>query len=178
MKIITVSGEKSKKPMRNILGMNNLPKISSKERFDFDKPRYDALNLGYIRFHDAPLDNASFNLVDVSRIFPLFHLDESDERNYKFAQTDDYMSYLKGNSAEVDFRLGETVDHSGFSRNVKAPLDADKWARICRNIIGRYKNGGRKGSRAHFSSRLRRRGFARRGTFGEQGNTEENSDGF
>jgi hypothetical protein len=141
MKIITVSGEKSKKPMRNILGMNNLPKISSKERFDVDKPRYDALNLGYIRFHDAPIENASFDLVDVSRIFPLFHLDESDERNYKFAQTDDYMSYLKGNSAEVDFRLGETIDHSGFLRNVKAPADADKWARICRNIIGHYKNG-------------------------------------
>ena len=33
--------------MRNILGMNNLPRISSKVRFDVDKPRYDALNLGY-----------------------------------------------------------------------------------------------------------------------------------
>jgi hypothetical protein len=27
--------------------MNNLPRISSKVRFDVDKPRYDALNLGY-----------------------------------------------------------------------------------------------------------------------------------
>lgn len=141
MKIITVSGEKSENPMRNILGMNNLPRILNKETFNLDKPRYDALNIGHIRFHDATFANASFNLVDVSRIFPLFHLDERDERNYKFAQTDDYMSYLEGSSAEVDFRLGETIDHSGYLRDVKAPTDADKWARICRNIIGHYKNG-------------------------------------
>ena len=142
MKIIFVNREKASiKPMRNILGMNNLPRILSRARLDIDRPRYGALNLGHIRFHDAPLDNPSFELVDVSRIFPLFHLDESDERNYKFAQTDDYMSSLEGSDAEIDFRLGETIDHSGFKRNVKAPADADKWARICRNIIGHYKNG-------------------------------------
>ena len=74
MKTIIVNREKaSEKPMRNILGMNNLPRISSLKRFNADKPRYDALNLGHIRFHDAPIDNPSFNLVDVSRIFPFFH---------------------------------------------------------------------------------------------------------
>ena len=142
MRTIKINKHKlSEKPMRNILGMNNLPKINDKGVFDLISERYTKLNLNHIRFHDAPLDNPGFNLVDISRIFPLFHVDESDEQNYCFEQTDDYMRFIENSSAEVDFRLGETIDHSGYYRLVKAPEDPDKWARVCRNIIGHYKNG-------------------------------------
>ena len=142
MKVITVNPERlSEKPMRNILGMNNIPRISTVARYEAEAPMYEKLNLSHIRFHDAPLENPSFELIDISRIFPLFHADENDARNYCFEQTDDYMKFLVGKGAEIDFRLGETIDHSGYGRKVKAPADADKWARICRNIIAHYKAG-------------------------------------
>ena len=94
-----------------------------------------------MRFHDAPIENSGHLLIDVSRIFPLFHLDENDSRNYRFAQTDDYLSPLQGRDIDIDFRMGETIDHSGNGRLIGVPEDLEKWARICRNIIGHYKNG-------------------------------------
>ena len=65
------------------------------------------LNIRHIRHHDAALENPSFELIDVSRIFPLFHLDENDPKNYRFAQTDDYFSVVADMDVEIDFRLGE-----------------------------------------------------------------------
>ena len=141
MKITVKPDARSARPMRDILGMNNLPRISTRAGFEKELPRFEALRLAHIRFHDAPIDNPAQKLVDVSRIFPLFHLDETDERNYFFLQTDDYMTPLAHSDAEIDFRLGETIDHSGYQRLVGAPADIEKWARICRHIIGHYKNG-------------------------------------
>ena len=135
------NGAPASKPMRNILGMNNIPRPISKGRFEHDKPLFDALKLAHIRFHDATLENPGWQIIDISRIFPLFHLDETDERNYHFIETDDYLKQLQGSDAEIDFRLGETIDHSGLKRRIQFPQDIDKWARICRNIVGHYKNG-------------------------------------
>ena len=144
MKAVNISvfkQKKAEKPMRNILGMNNLPKISRKKSFAREKEYYDALHPGHIRFHDAQIENPTQRIVDIHSLFPLFHADETKEENYTFQQTDDYMQSIVGCDAEIDFRLGETIDHSGFERLVAAPTDIDKWARICRNIIGHYKNG-------------------------------------
>ena len=129
------------RPMRDILGMNNVPRINTRAVLERDIPRFAALRLAHIRFHDAPIDNPSFGLVDISRIFPLFHADEEDERNYCFLQTDDYLRSIEHSDAEIDFRLGETIDHSGNYRRIGVPADIEKWARICRHIIGHYKNG-------------------------------------
>ena len=131
----------AQKPMRDILGMNNSPTITSKGNTNFEKPYFEALNLAHLRFHDAALCNAGQQLIDIHRIFPLFHLDETDPRNYFFAQTDDYLRVIADGRAEIDFKLGESIDHSENGRLIDAPEDPDKWARICRNIIGHYKNG-------------------------------------
>lgn len=128
-------------PMRDILGMNNSPTITSKSNTQYEKPFFDALNLAHLRFHDAALSNAGQQLIDIHRIFPLFHLDETDPRNYFFAQTDDYLRVIADGRAEIDFKLGESIDHSENGRLIDPPEDPDKWARICRNIIGHYKNG-------------------------------------
>lgn len=134
-------GKVADKPLRNILGMNNISRSGTRAKLERDIPRFEALRLGHIRFHDAPIDNAPQRLVDISAIFPLFHLDETKEENYYFTQTDDYMQSIVHTSAEIDFRLGETIDHSEFFRLIQVPADIDKWARICRNVIGHYKNG-------------------------------------
>jgi len=144
MKTVSVNLNKNilhEKPIRNILGINNLPLVKSAKFYDTDKARFDALNFRYVRFHDASLENAGMQLVDINRIFPLFHADETREENYLFKQTDLYMKSLADSKAEVDFRLGESIDHSRSFAFVSVPTDIDKWARICRNIIGHYKNG-------------------------------------
>lgn len=75
--------------MRNILGINNIPRITNKKLFEHDTKRFEELNFAHIRFHDAPIENYGQQIIDIHRIFPLFHLDETKEENYIFAQTDD-----------------------------------------------------------------------------------------
>ena len=89
------------KPLRNILGINNLPLVNSAKFYDTDKARFDALNFRYVRFHDASLENAGMQLVDINRIFPLFHADETREENYLFKQTDLYMKSLADSKALI-----------------------------------------------------------------------------
>lgn len=128
--------KKCDRPMKNVLGMNNLPRMVA----EYHRPYFDALDIGHIRFHDAALENPARQLVDISRIFPLFHLDESKAENYFFTDTDNYFSYIT-NNAEIEFKLGECIDHTKFKIAIGAPADIDKWARVCRNVVGHYKNG-------------------------------------
>ena len=128
-------------PMHNILGINNIPRIHSYAINLRETEEFSKFNFKYIRFHDAPLENPGQQLVDISRIFPLFHADETKAENYFFLQTDDYMRSIENSDAEIDFRVGETIDHSENGRLIGCPPDIDKWARICRNIIAHYKIG-------------------------------------
>jgi len=141
MRIHLLPEKAAEKPLRDILGINNTPRLTTRAMLEHDKTLFEALNFGHIRFHDAPNENPQQLLMDIHRIFPLFHLDEADSRNYIFSQTDDYLSVIADSRAQIDFRLGETIDHSGNARLIGVPDDIDKWARICRNIIGHYKNG-------------------------------------
>ncbi len=155
---IELHPEQSVGAMRNILGMCNSPMVSYVKRSEkqeelrklglndsyirkqnMQQKCFRDLNLRCVRHHDASLENPSFDLVDISRIFPIFSLDENDPANYVFADTDDYFECLKGQ--EIEFRLGETIDHSGNSRRVGTPADFEKWARIGLNIIRHYKDG-------------------------------------
>lgn len=138
-------------PMRNILGINNTPAIKA-SAMRFEKPLFDSLRFRYIRHHDATLVNAGQQLLDVHRIFPLFHLDENDPRNYIFDQSDDYLRTIADGTAELCFRLGESIDNSHNARLIQPPKDVEKWARICRNIIGHYKNGEMNGMYLNITS--------------------------
>ena len=141
VQISVFPNEKHEKPLRNILGMNNLPRVINPLIQKAEKVDFDALNLRHIRFHDAALNNPGQQLVDVHRIFPFFHADENDPKFYFFEQTDDYLKILQDSDAEIDFRIGESIDHSTYARFIGVPDDIEKWARVCRNIIGHYKNG-------------------------------------
>ena len=115
---------KADKPMRDILGMNNLPRIGSKKSYPIQKEWFDALKLKFVRHHDASLDNPGQQLLDVSRVFPLFHLDENDPKNYIFNQSDDYMQSLVGYEGEI---LWDTSKPNGTPRKL---LDVSKSAAL------------------------------------------------
>ena len=106
-----------------------------------------ALEIPETRFHDVVLDNAGIQLVDVSRIFPLFHADENDPRNYNFRPTDLYLARARELGGELEFRFGEQIEHQGEKFQVQPPPDIEKWGRVCVNIARHYNDGWADGYR-------------------------------
>ena len=104
-----------------------------------------ALDIPLTRLHDAPLFNPGMSLVDIHHIFPFFHLDCHDPRNYYFKATDDYITNALENGTKILYRLGESIEHSKNKYFVHPPADYDKWAEICINIIAHYNEGWNNG---------------------------------
>ena len=102
---------------------------------------FKALNLPYTRLHDAPLENPGLRLVDISNVFPIFHLDASDPRNYTFATTDDYVKNCIDLGTEVIYRLGESVENSKRIYAGGPPPDYKQWVEICTGVIKHYTEG-------------------------------------
>ncbi len=100
-----------------------------------------ALEIPETRFHDVVADNAGIQLVDVSRIFPLFRADENDPLNYDFRPTDLYLARARELGGELEFRFGEQIEHQAEQFQVRPPTDIEKWARICVNIARHYNDG-------------------------------------
>lgn len=69
--------------IRKLNGGNLAPNIHGERSGRNIRESFRQLNLAYTRLHDAPLDNPGCRLVDISHIFPLFHLDENDPRNFE-----------------------------------------------------------------------------------------------
>lgn len=99
------------------------------------------LEIPIFRFHDAALENPGYQLVDISRVFPLFHADADDPRNYNFKATDDYLRQCVDMGAAIEFRLGESIEHGVNKYAVNPPPDFEKWADICCHIIRHYNEG-------------------------------------
>ena len=111
------------------------------------RAEYAALEPPYVRFHDAALTNPGAAVMDVSRIFPLFHLDENDPRNYDFRPTDDLLALTRCFCTEIEFKIGESIEHYEHRYRVNPPADRAKYARICLNIIRHYNEGWADGFR-------------------------------
>lgn len=107
----------------------------------------DKLEIPHYRFHDAALENPGLSLVDVSRVFPLFHADPDKPENYNFKPTDDYLRSVVESGADIEFRLGESIEHTSQSYRVNPPADNEKWADICCHIIRHYNEGWADGFR-------------------------------
>lgn len=99
------------------------------------------LRLPITRLHDAPLENPGLNLVDVPMIFPLFHADADDPRNYNFKATDDYIANCIACGTRVFYRLGVSIDHSYNKYVIEPPADSSKWIDIVSHIIRHYNEG-------------------------------------
>ncbi len=122
-------------------GVNFGPKISTESAgMNFRKQFYD-LNVHSVRTHDVSLQNPGLMICDTDMIFPLFHADVNDSRNYIFKPTDDYLKVASARGAKILFRLGVSIDHSkGGAYRTWMP-DAKKWADVCSKIIAHYNEG-------------------------------------
>ena len=138
---IHIDPEKDGGRLENILGMCNSPIITSRDGRERQEKWFRELGPSYVRHHDAALENPGQDIVDVSRIFPIFSADENDPKNYRFAETDYYFGTFVNTGVKLELRLGESIDHSGLSCRVNMPEDPEKWARICLNILRHYRDG-------------------------------------
>lgn len=93
-----------------------------------------------IRLHDCPYYYRE--VVDIPCIFPLFHLDETDPANYKFARTDAYIQSILDCGSKIVYRLGVSIQgHPKYKFDTEPPANYTKWANICANIIRHYNEG-------------------------------------
>ena len=128
--------------IRKLNGGNLAPGISGEMAGTNIRASFKELNLAFTRLHDSPLANPGCRLVDISHIFPLFHLDENDPRNYDFSYTDDYIrNCVVDSDTPIFYRLGESIDHSVNKYKIHPPTDVKKWINICSNIIRHYNEG-------------------------------------
>ena len=126
--------------IRRINGISNCAPLSGSKGGSY-KGLLKPLEAPRTHLHDDALLSPGYAVVDVSRIFPLFHLDADDPRNYNFKPTDDYLKTAVEDGIEIDFRLGEAIEHSENVYRVHPPADPRKWADICSHIIRHYNEG-------------------------------------
>ena len=128
--------------IRRLNGGNLAPALTAnRRRFrDITQP-FGELKLPCTRLHDAPLENPNMRLVDVNNIFPLFHADPDDGRNYYFDQTDDYIENCLNCGTQIVYRLGVSIEHGKKRYFVAPPEDYEKWAKICIRIIEHFNEG-------------------------------------
>ena len=141
---VTITWNTNKKTgkIRKLNGGNLAPYIANEMAGMNIRKSFAELNLAFTRLHDAPLTNPGCRLVDISHIFPLFHLDENDPRNYDFSYTDDYIrNCIEDSHTPIFYRLGESIDHSVNKYKINPPSDVNKWINICSNIIRHYTEG-------------------------------------
>lgn len=137
---IQISPDKKEAGLRNILGINNSTQINHYYQLPERKRLFDELGAKYVRHHDAVGENPGYALIDVSRIFPLFHADINDPKNYIFKPTDDYLSLLPEDMI-IEFRFGEQIEHSPNFYRVLPPADYERWTDICVNIMRHLTEG-------------------------------------
>ena len=135
------TGKKTGTAIRKLNGGNLAPYIANEMAGLNIRKSFRELNLAFARLHDAPLTNAGCRLVDISHIFPLFHLDENDPRNYDFGYTDDYIRNCIECGTQVYYRLGPSIEHSINKYFIGKPADVNKWINICDHIIRHYTEG-------------------------------------
>lgn len=117
-------------------GVNGSP-VSRGENADLAE-YHAAAGFPHVRLHDVhwPCPDA----VDISTIFPLFHADPDDPKNYTFAKTDDTIAAIVKNKGQVVFRLGESIEPWTRFHNAP-PKDFAKWAKVCVNVVRHYNDG-------------------------------------
>lgn len=142
--VVLCASAASARPIRPLNGVCNsipLKQDANKTRVERLEELFRALEIPETRFHDVVAENSGMELVDVSRIFPLFHLDENDPRNYNFEPTDNYLKRAREFGGRLEFRFGEQIEHQQVQYQVRPPADPEKWARICLNIARHYNSG-------------------------------------
>ena len=146
---------RTKQPNGRIRAINGgclAPPLRGAARQDISR-EFKELNLPITRLHDAPLENAGYRLVDVCQIFPFWHLDTNDPRNYYFRDTDKYISNCIALGTAVNYRLGTSIEFPMDQEYLYAcaPENVEKWIDVCSHIIAHYTDGW--GNGFHFDIR-------------------------
>lgn len=84
--------------------------VSDRNISDFSDV-FKTLRFPAVRNHDWSLNNPNQRLIDIHHIFPLLHLDPSDERNYYFAPSDEVIRLVYEADSKVFYRLGTSIEH-------------------------------------------------------------------
>ncbi len=139
--LVSVDCSKEIGKIKALNGVNFGPKISAESAgLHFRKQFYD-LNVQSVRTHDISLQNPGLMIGDTDMIFPLFHADANDSRNYIFKATDEYLKVSTAQGAKILFRLGVSIDHSKGGMFRTWMPEPKKWADICSKIIAHYNEG-------------------------------------
>lgn len=143
---ITVDFNTTIGEMKPVNGINNGPKSGYNEdqsgSWDLDVTElYTQMQIPVVRIHDAEYPYGQDKFIDIHCIFPDFSKDVDDPSSYQFEYTDQYIAAIIESGAEVLFRLGESIDHSGNALYINPPSDYLKWAQICEHIIRHYNHG-------------------------------------
>ena len=146
---ISIDFSESIGDIKPLNGINNGPlshadisSDGSRVSFDFDvSDYYKSMNIPFVRLHDTEYPYGSDRFIDIHCIFPDFEADVDDPDSYYFEASDAYIKGIIDSGAEVMFRLGESIDHSGNNTYINPPEDYDKWAVICEHIIRHYNEG-------------------------------------
>ncbi|MFA6567658.1 MAG: hypothetical protein WCS96_05550 [Victivallales bacterium] len=140
--IVNIETNRTLGKIRRLHGSNLAPYIGAQKIPSMDiSEDLRSLDIPLTRLHDAPLNGCGMRLIDIHQIFPLFHLNHNDSRNYYFDHTDDYIANCLATGTKINYRLGESIEHSLKQYFVHPPHDYEKWAEICCNIIAHYNEG-------------------------------------
>jgi hypothetical protein len=140
---ITVDFARTAGRIKAIHGVNGGP-LTRGNNADLE-PWWKKAGFPTARLHDCHWPSP--DVVDVSTIFPLPHLDPDDERNYLFAKTDDYLAAIIRCGSKVIYRLGQSIERHGIRFHTDPPGDLDAYAKVCVNIVRHYNDGWAKGFR-------------------------------
>ena len=94
---------------------------------------FSKMGVPCVRFADAGGKQSGL-YVNVSSIFPDASANEYDPQSYRFAPTDALVKAAAASGARIVYRLGESDCGFGYA----LPRDAEKWTRVCVNIIRHY----------------------------------------
>jgi len=125
-------------PFKQIHGINLGP-LSGSGSIDVSE-QFSEIRFPTVRLHDCPY--TCWDTVDIPCIFPLFHLDHQEPRNYKFGRTDTYVQSILDCGSRIVYRLGTSIQHHpGLQQDTHPPEDYGKWADVCCNVIRHYNEG-------------------------------------
>ena len=134
--------------MKPLHGINNGPKSGYElaedgtSQWKLDATAlYQQAGIPIVRTHDTEYPYGQDLFVDIHCIFPDFSRDPEDPSAYHFEETDQYIAAIAESGAEILFRLGESIDHSGDNLYINPPEDNQKWAQICEHIVRHYNEG-------------------------------------
>ena len=142
MNNVVIDNEKIVKRFKKLNGVNCAPySINNGANQTTVFNCFEELNIPFSRLHDVQGLYGGMYFVDIPNIFRNFDADETDENNYDFYYSDEYISAIVKTGAKIYYRLGVTIEWGSKKYTTNPPKDFNKWARICEHIILHYNYG-------------------------------------